>query len=411
MNFKSIIFPIAFVAMRCLGTGAFFVPTMLAKIGHSAYISWLLTALGALSIGLIFVRLSSSSKSTTLSDLIANNFESKTSFSNVLLIIYTSSVLVGNALMFQIANTGIQGLLGDVDGVYIILIILVIMATFKESKILDLILSIAKILIMVCVPIIAIFLCNKVPLQVPTSLSVVGVAKGMMMTLFTFVGVESIMNDADLQPSDAKYGIIIGSAICLTIYLLNTYAVFNYVPDLLIYSVADQKIIQDAAPNMLPVFNVFLIFVGTTAINSWNLSLVDPLNNKIGQFKGKAFTKLVKILIALFAVKLFCEDRFLSSSFMATLIFHDNLLILSMNLQTILALVSFLISLVFKESTELVLSLATNLTCVIYLIGLIAFVKHINYRFSDFVLFVIGSIYVIACMFFSLYESYLIIFK
>lgn len=288
-QFISLIHVISFVILQCLGSGAFVVPTMLAQIGYSSYIAWILTGIGAISIGLIFVRLATNSKTTIISDLIAENFQHKERVSYFLLGLYTLAVIIGNLMMIQIAYNGIEGLkinlgIENFPTMGVIWMILTLIIVIQEYRRFNLILSILKIMIMMIVPITALIVCPAVPPQVPTQISFSGIAKALTLTLFSFIGIESLMTDAKLKPSEARYGIIIGGGICLLIYLLNTYAIFTRVPNLLKYDIPDQRIIQDVAPRLLWTFNLFLALIGIIGVQSWNRAISEAWHSKINRF-------------------------------------------------------------------------------------------------------------------------------
>lgn len=275
---NKIIFAICLVLMDCLGSGAFAVPTMLAKIGYSAYLAWIITAMSALCIGLIFVRLAEDSNKTILHEIIAHYFEHPNT-KGILFFIYTISILIGNIAVLEIAQNGLNGFNISHPSVHIALLTILILAGTREQ--LNLVLGIIKVIIMLAVPIAAIIMCKRTPNHIDTSITLYGALKAASLTLFPFVGIESVMTDRNMKPSDARKGMTIGALICLLVYLLNTYAIFNFVPNILRYVIADQKMIADMSPKLLPYFNIFLIFIGITGVQSWNAAIAVSYEEQI----------------------------------------------------------------------------------------------------------------------------------
>jgi arginine:agmatine antiporter len=215
-------------------------PPRLAELGMSAFIAWILTGLGAFSIGIIFIKLGEGRSDYYLHNLIASQVKSeiRPMVKYIFFWEYFLSLVLGNALLSCTVVSTLQQIFPEFIANYNLLIHALLFFIFyitnrfgiQLSEALIKLFTIIKILILIVVPFIVLcFVKPTIPI-ILTKNPISDVIKGMFITLLPFVGIESISMEKGFKKSDITSAMISGIFVCLLTFVLNTYVMMRNIP-------------------------------------------------------------------------------------------------------------------------------------------------------------------------------------
>jgi arginine:agmatine antiporter len=217
-------------------------PPRLAELGMSAFIAWILTGLGAFSIGIIFIKLGEGRSDYYLHNLIASQVKSeiRPMVKYIFFWEYFLFLVLGNALLSCTVVSTLQQIFPEFIANYNLLIHALLFFIFyitnrfgiQLSEALIKLFTIIKILILIVIPFIVLcFVKPTIPI-ILTKNPISDVIKGMFITLLPFVGIESISMEKGFKKSDITSAMISGIFVCLLTFVLNTYVMMRNIPNL-----------------------------------------------------------------------------------------------------------------------------------------------------------------------------------
>lgn len=241
--FKSLKNLVGLIILNCLGSGLLILPPRLAQLGISCFYSWVFTGLGAFGIGMIFVRLceESGSRDSSIQNLLSFQFTGRlrrfiraATFWG-----YWLFAVLGNAV-FSVAMLNSLVYFFPTLNRFEMYVHIATFALFfvlnrfgiGMSRAVSNLLCIIKIVIMVLLPIAALIL---IPTNLPiagNSISIKQIMGGMFITLWPFLGIESIVMEKNVDLRAIRPAMTYGVFICLLTYIINTYVMMKSIPNL-----------------------------------------------------------------------------------------------------------------------------------------------------------------------------------
>jgi amino acid transporter len=238
---------VSLVVLNCLGSGLIMLPPRLAELGINSFWSWIGTGLGALGIGMVFVRLgeeyiksASNNSMYSIHELISFQFSAKLKnfLRRSVFWGYWLFACLGNAALSLTISGSLKyffpGVISQSIYLHVAIFLLCYLINRRGigmSRPISLMLCVIKIAIMVLFPLIALIKLNgSVPIAADFSLP--NTVKGMFITLWAFVGIESILMEQEIDLKMIKPAMVTGILICLITYLLNTYVMLFNIPNL-----------------------------------------------------------------------------------------------------------------------------------------------------------------------------------
>lgn len=260
------------IIANCIGSGAFTSPTILLTVGVNAFYGWVITGIGALSLGLIFLILAEYSKKSSIHEIIASGFDGSAKIIRFL-VFYLFFLFAGfsNAALVMLVDIGLSKAFNSYSTYAITLLFIYLLNALgiEESEKINLTASLIKTGLLIFLPILAITNLHPIVQSFPRETSSCLIISASFKTLWPFVGVECIAIDSGVPIPQLKKGLLLGIVTCLIIYMLNTYAMFYYMPNLKNFSVADQGLIKKLAPSLCKYFNGFIVFIGLSCLHGW----------------------------------------------------------------------------------------------------------------------------------------------
>lgn len=299
----------ALVIGNIVGSGVFLLPSSLAQYGTISVLSWVITGVGALSLALIFARLSQMIPKTggpyTYCHAAFGDFIGFQIAYN-----YWVAVWIGNAALV----TALLGYLSfffpqieDPKIACVFSIAVVWTLTFiningvRTAGIVQLVTAILKLLPLFAVTIIGLFFVNKSNLMhfnISGSSNWNAITAAIPLTLWAFIGLESATVPADevLHPKrNIPLATIFGTLLAAIIYILSTIVVMGLIPA---GELAKSNFpFADAAKVILGDFGAWFIAVGAViacfgTLNGWLLVQGQvPMAAAQDQLFPKAFGK------------------------------------------------------------------------------------------------------------------------
>ena len=279
--------------LNCIGSGILILPSKLAPLGLNAIYAWILTALGALSIGVIFVRLSIGLNTTSIHDIVARPFKST---STILYQFIRASVfwgyitfsVTGNA-MFGIKIVELLSLFIKIPPMLEIFLYVIIFTGIhfinrfnrNVSSMFTLCLVVLKCAIMILLPIISFILYLPSGLhtnwtQIPITSN--SIFKGIFRTIWAYFGIESIATDKTAHYKTLRFAMLAGVFICLVTYLLNTVILFTTVPNLATSKSCYANLFAILFGNSSGILtNLMCILLYIGMLQGWTLASIDTL--------------------------------------------------------------------------------------------------------------------------------------
>jgi amino acid transporter len=181
----------------------------------------------------------------------------------------------------------------------------------KSSKSINNFLAILKMVIMIGLPLLACFLlpfdqpidCGNGPIM--ELLNWRDISKCMFITLWAFVGIESIMMDSNESPKRIRSGMMNGIVLCTLIYVFNSYVLMRNVPSLGTVAVGDFNLFNMIFPNQDWIFPIILMVILTGSLHGWTYTAISTceMGNRLFPrlFKSK-LTNLIGVSVIPFLV-------------------------------------------------------------------------------------------------------------
>jgi amino acid transporter len=376
MSNKSLLSLISLVILNCTGAGMIAMPSILEKFGINAFPSWIFTAIGALSIGIIFVKLAEYLNKEGIHEIVAGPFDSGIHKFLKAAVFYSYLVfsIIGNAAIAMVLVEGISYFLpysGFEMYVFIFSIVLITnIFGSNTSKMFNQFLAVLKILILVVIPILVYLLCVDNPSSIRNGGSpFTDIPKCMFLTLWPFLGIESIMMEKDVDVKVVRRGIILGIILCLSIYVANTYIIMSTFPSLQNIQSPYASLFEMLFPRWVLSFSIIVIGIGS--LHGWT-------HTTISSYKGGNDI----------------TPRFLNQKN------KYNVSIAPLLASFIFPLITIFISKFYLKNGnafEIVITVCTSLILFIYLFAIISliylFFKRKKYDFEGIICIAIGSIY------------------
>lgn len=261
---------------NCVGSGSFMCATMLYPFGVNAFYGWLITGIGALCMGMLFLIMSEKSKEATMHGIIASNFSTyKTLVKNLVFYLYIFFAAFSNAALAMLIHQGYKSLNPFVCYFLSFLLVYIInRCQLETASHINTAMSVLKAAVLIVLPIIAIHELDPVQPTFTNNFNIEMAISASFRALWPFVGIESIAVDSGIKIKYLKRSLFLGVGICLLIYVLNTYAIFYYVQDAARFSIADQQLVEKVAPSFIRYFNIFIMFLGFNCLNSWTKTII-----------------------------------------------------------------------------------------------------------------------------------------
>lgn len=280
---------VALVTGNLVGSGAFMLPASLASFGSISMFSWFFTSAGAVTLAMIFAKLSMRVTKTGGPHVFAREaFGDNVGF--FVAWGYWMLTWIGNAAIV-VAMYGYLNMLCDgffsafqlfLIGVFVILAISYInLQGIKEASFVQILTTLLKLVPMVFVPLVALFafdVQNLTPF-VPEGKTALGAFNAAaLLTLWSFVGIESATVPAE-EVSNPKKTIpratLIGTSIAAVVYIIGNFALIGAIPsDLLAgstapYALAAQLVLGGAFWSKVVALSAVVCCIGT--LNGWML--------------------------------------------------------------------------------------------------------------------------------------------
>jgi len=364
-------------------------PPRLAELGINAFWSWIGTGLGGLGIGMVFVRLGEEYIKSTQDNLVYSihelvsfqlgdwmkNFLRRSIFWG-----YWLFACLGNAALSLTITSSLAYFFPTILDYEIFLHILIFSACYSinrrgigMSRPVSLALCLIKIAIMIIVPLIALFKLNN-SIVIANQFSLPGTIRGMFITLWAFVGIESILMEQEINLKMIKPAMITGTLICLLTYLVNTYVMLYNIPNLKSSTSAYADLCSLLfGRNNQWIIHLFIILIMIGSLHGWTMTISSTCSTG-------------RDIVPTYAAKL---NRHKVPEFA---LFISNLLPI--------ALIWFVQFYLQKPDVfETILDVATTLCLIIYLVGNLSFLDCIigmkNKKLLDIIYFILAQIYII----------------
>ena len=269
-----------------VGTALFLTPTQLASYGLWGILSWLITGTGAISLSLIFAKLSE--KNTSMggpSVFIKDAFGKKTAFC----IGWTYWVIswVSSLTVLAVAVSNLEHAFGALDfwpkvflevGLLGFLTILNLRGVVF-SGIAETIFAVLKVVPWTIIPLLCLSYWQKNLITIPTNITPLqALNSASLITFWGFVGVEgatTLVNCAHNPKRTVPLALVLGTTLVALIYLLNTVVLMGTIPGAELaqtsspYGLLLEKILGSWAGRSCS-FLIGVMCLGT--LNSWILA-------------------------------------------------------------------------------------------------------------------------------------------
>ena len=377
MKKLSLIGLITLVAGNCIGSGIFLLPSSLAKFGNVSLLSWVVTAIGAIFLALVFAKLAKEVGGqggpyafckNQFGDFwgfaTAYNYWIGMWIGSASVAVATTSYL--STLIPFLANSSIAKLICSI--LIIWLMTLINLKGVSTAGLVQIILTFLKISPLIFLVIVGFVKFN------PTNFSTISaypsffkaILGGSALTLWSFIGLESACvpaNEVANPKKNIPLATILGTLITAFIYITSSIAIFSLLPlDVLVNSTAP---FSDAA------YQVFGHFGYITMTLVAVISSIGSLNGWI-MLQGQ-----VPLAMA--------NDNLLPKFFKK--INKDspiNSILVSSTLTTLILLFSYSDS--FIKTFEFLIEIAVFSTLIVYIITCFAYIN--KYKRLDFISFV-----------------------
>jgi APA family basic amino acid/polyamine antiporter len=235
----------ALVVGNMIGSGVFLLPASLAQLGSITVLSWVVTAVGAMLIALVFAKLSTLFPKTG-----GPYIYCKEGFGDFIgfqvAYSYWINIWVGNAAIAvaftgymttffpALASSNFLSFLMTVGVLWLFTLINVVGIRF--AGFFQLILTILKFVPLLLLALIGLFFMDMRNLEyfnVSGKSNISALSGGMMLTLWAFIGMESASVPADEVNNPAKTiprATILGTALTALIYILSTIVIMGVIP-------------------------------------------------------------------------------------------------------------------------------------------------------------------------------------
>ncbi len=381
----------ALLVSNLVGSGALFLPKELAEFGGYAFIGWILSAIGAFSLGYLFVSLQQRiPEAKGLHDFIGEAFSlSYESMRRIKIWILWSWVLgasIGNATfavaLFRICTTN--------SLILLVLYTLLIYMIYKlncfnlhTTQKLEVLLTVFKLILLIVLPAICTIFAIQSRQNIEYSnLSVSsGVIKSMYLTLWGFVGIETALLPPDCVENSTQNipkALIFGITICFVVYILGLWAMMKLIPieklknstspytDLLVSIV---PIEYSGIATAIGYFLISILYVAS--LNSWTMTTGIFMSEQKNLFP-KFFNARNENNSPYLALAISCSITF----------------------------ITLCISLFAENSYQFIVNMATNIALWIYLVSIFAWIILVREIISfKFIIFLIALSYVMLCLF------------
>jgi len=363
------------ILLNCVGTGVLLQPPRLFPFGISAMLAWILTGIGTLSIGLLFAYLAKIYSTSVLHMLIGKPFEKyglSYGISGGMFWGYFIFCVSGNALFGMKTVEGVSKLFPQLINattplLFILYLIIYLLSRYpdKIGKLVSQVLLVLKLAIVGILPVLTIFLAKKLSFDwVSTSVSSEPLLKSMFLTVWAFLGIESVSTMPGIKGRTMRDGMVIGSLICILIYLINTGIFFS--------------VIGGTGRNTVNIFDVIFPSHSTLIGNIVNIIMF------VGTLYGWTFAS-----VSMFADGAGIVPKFLLKQNKYSI--YEPALALS-------SVAAFSMSLLGVVRSELLMDVGTSLCLVVYLGAIVATGIHIwlhNRKVKYILLWLISAAYII----------------
>jgi putrescine:ornithine antiporter len=236
------------VILNCIGSGILLLPPKLARIGVNAIYAWGITAFGAISIGLLFTRLTTGKMHDIVSEPFKKLGEPCYKFvRRVVFYGYFIFAFAGNSLFaIRIVDYLCLVFPRSLEPVLLLLVFILVHLLNRfgkgNSRLVSQVLVWLKFMILLVFPLLSVlklwitngfafstgfdFSWIRQPITIPK------LSYGMFITLWAYFGIESVSVESNVSQKKLTRAISIGSALCLIIYILNTSILFSMVPSI-----------------------------------------------------------------------------------------------------------------------------------------------------------------------------------
>ena len=270
--------------MNCVGSGLLNLIPSLNRFGLSAFPAWVASAVGAFAVVVAFVRIGEFCKleDYAIQNVVAAPFSGKTFevLRRSAFWAYWIFGIVGNGVIAMSLIRGLEYFFPFFATEYEITTYFIIFGVFyffnrfgvDISRSINLLMSSLKILIMAIFPLCALFvLPSRIPIE-GSLFDISFAAKAMFLTVWPFVGIESVLMERDVDKKTLVPAMFFGLLGCLAIYVVNMFVMMTNIPNLGECSSPYSELFKIVFPNsaFAPIFvNAAIVLMTSGSMYGW----------------------------------------------------------------------------------------------------------------------------------------------
>ena len=289
---KSFINLFSLIILNCVGSGLLNLIPSLAKFGINSFPAWIMSAIGyfAVAMSLLRIALSYQVKDYAIQNIIAAPFSDRISeiVRRSIFMNYWVFGVVGNGVLAISLGEGLRYFFPWFVSTYEVTTYFIIFFLFSFlnrfgidfSRNINVLMSVLKIMIMAIFPCIAFFILPCALKFSDLSLNSQGIFQAMFITIWPFVGIESVLMEREIDKKSIVGATLLGLLCCLGIYCINTYVMMTNIADFSNCTSPYFELFKMVFPqsNLAQIFvNISIIIITSGSLYGWTYIIVTTL--------------------------------------------------------------------------------------------------------------------------------------